>query len=127
MPPIPFTNARDPASGDALVDAAGNRVASQAPALEAVRNVLATCEGSHAADVSLGPDYGVVQKSSAGVGAAWRAEVLRALGALERAGVIARPDATVTVSGQSLSYVVTFVDPQSPGTRQSTGARTLGL
>lgn len=122
-----WTNAQDLLSGDALVDDAGNRTASETPAIAAVRNLLATHKGSYAADISRGPDHSVLAKATASAGARWSAEVYRALDPLVTAGTISQLRVTVTVEGTWLSYEVTFVDPQNPSKRQSTGLLTVAL
>jgi hypothetical protein len=119
VPPYVHTRARDPQTGDVLMNGATWAFAD-APMVHVVLRVLRTPLGTYLPDPTFGVDYSVIQKRDPGVGARWRAAVLRGLQYLVDLRRITDVRVEYEVVGAQLRYAVSFVDPQIPGVRQST-------
>jgi hypothetical protein len=112
-----FTPSYDATTGQLRI--AGGTYVAGAPKLQKVLFVLATPLGRYLPDPTIGLRYEVAKAPRAGLAAAWRAEVLRALEPLTkpREIVVARVPVELNFDPRragALLYGVVFYDPLDP-------------
>jgi hypothetical protein len=107
-----YTPALDPATGDWA--RGGSERPASAPATQIVLWTLRTPKRSFLPDLTLGPDYDLIQKQTPNAAAAWKASVEEALDRYVRRGVIAELRVVVDPPAKGrLLYLVDFVDPRA--------------
>jgi len=110
---IPYLIARaiDPATRDFLMRGSTWELGS--PALEIVLMTLATPLGTYLPDLTLGPDYGLLQKQAKTVRQDWKDSVEKALARFIPSVITdLRVEVDPPIRGQ-IKYLVEFVDPRA--------------